>query len=131
MHKKDIVDFLGRAIFMALLITFTYAFAEQSVKQDNILSQQELVSDLNSTNTQATALNPVQLPPYEKEWVSVINKIHFKFCNGNLKIVTDNQKTAQIIIFLQKMQFVIKPLSACEFYCRMYPSESGEVPILS
>ena len=130
-RKEDISNFIGRALFMILFFFLISAFADKSVKPDSGAVQIEFKADLNISAVKATVGSGVQLPLFEKGWVSLTDKENLKFFNENLKILADKKKTDRRMICLQQTHHLIKPVCFCRLYYHLFPVADDEWPILS
>jgi hypothetical protein len=130
-HKRDIIDFAGRLIFITLFFILISAFSGIPSKQDKYTVQYESVIDLCSANTNAVVLNPIIIPSHQIYWVQVADKVHIRLSAESHKIFTDNKKVNQLFIFLQKNQLHIKPNLAAKFYYHFFSPVAEDLPILS
>lgn len=124
--KENIINFLSAVFAMALFLFVISSFSNNSVKQNNTF-QHELISEIHPNNVNAVNVDAFQFPSYKKTGVSLL-KIFF---NENHQTVADNRKIVQIIIFNQKNQLLIKPLSICRFYYHLFSKNAKDLPVLS
>jgi len=129
--KEDISNSVGRVLFMILFFFLIYAFADKSVKPDHKAVQTELNTDLNCASIKAIVSNRIQLPLFQKNWLSQNDNKTFKFFSENLKVLAYNKKTNQRIIYHQLNQDLIKPITKCRFYTHLFPITGKEPPRLS
>lgn len=130
-RKEDISNSIGRILFMILFFFLISAFAGKSVKPDSGAVQTELKASLNMSAIKATVDYKVQLPLFQKNWVSLTDKENLRFFNENLKILADKKETDQRMICLQQTHRTIKPIRIYRFYYHLFPVADDEWPILS
>jgi len=126
-QREDITDYLGRALFVVLFFLLMVAFSDQSVKQTSEPVSVQLVADLHANSVIADA---IQLPSFQKSWVSVDDKTSFQLFNANFKRFTDNRTITQRFISLRRTELLIKPATYYRFYYHLFPKNTDEVPIL-
>mgnify|MGYP001289361246 CR=1 FL=1 len=124
--KENIINFLSAVFAMALFLFVISSFSDNPVKQNNTF-QHELISEIHPNNVNAVNVDAFQFPSYKKTGVSLL-KIFF---NGNHQTVADNRKIVQTIIFNQRNQLLIKPLSICRFYYHLFSKNAKDLPVLS
>ena len=129
--KEDIINFWGRALFVALFFLLVSSFYEKSCIQDRKPFQYALSSALDTNSMNAVSVDNIVLPSFEKNWVSFIDKSNFIFFNEKIKIFADNQRTVLKIISLQKRQRLIKTIILSGFYRNLFPIDNDELPDLS
>ena len=130
-RKDDIINFLGRTLFMVLFFILISAFSQNSFEQDDRSVHYEWISIPNTSTMSAVSVEAIQLPLFDKSWVSVIDKSNFTFFNEDLKISAYNKKISQRIISFQKTQPLIKTTILCGFYHHLFPVDNDELPVLS
>ena len=130
-RKDDIINFWGRVIFMVLFFLLVSSFCEKTFQPKYHSCQYELSSVLNTSTMNAVAVTDIQLPLFEKSWISFIDKSNFSFYNEKLKILSDSEKITQRIISLQKTQRLIKTPILNGFYRHLFPIDNDELPVLS
>ncbi|MCB9013021.1 MAG: hypothetical protein H6539_03180 [Bacteroidales bacterium] len=117
---------------MILFFMVIFAFSDKSVVKDsNIAARQEIISEIQSHDIKAVAVNPVQLPVFQIKWITFIDNVNFRFSDISLGTSSENNKIRQKYIFLKKQQLIIKPKLIAKFYYRMFSSDSPELPVLS
>jgi hypothetical protein len=130
-QKQDMVSIVGRAVFMVFLTFFIASFSINHENSENKYAKQGLVCYSVSVKANADAAVPGQLPIFQKNLISVIDKLSLRFTDNNFKLNADNQKTIQTINSLQKYEQLIKPLNISRFYHYLFPSCADELPVLS
>ena len=132
-EKQNINDLFTRIGLIILFFIIISAFSDKSIIKDTSITQQEIFSDLQSNNINAIVFNSVQLPDYHKGLISINDKYSFRFSDIRLVKFSDNTKTKLVYLFLQKLQFKIKPKLISRFYFFLCPllSNSRELPVLS
>ncbi len=83
-EKQHVHNFLTRIGLIVLFFIVVSAFSNSSVANDNNISQQEFISDLQSYHVNATVSNAVQLPDYHKDQISFIDKSNFRYSDIRL-----------------------------------------------
>jgi hypothetical protein len=129
-EKQNKIDFLGRLIFISLIYLLISVFSQISSQRDNYTVHHESVTYLHSINTNAVAINPVDVPSFQKDWVRVADKMHQDSSDQIHKIFADNKKIIQQFISLQKTQLKIKPKLTFEFYYHLFSPPAEDLPIL-
>jgi hypothetical protein len=124
--KENIINFLSAVFAMALFLFVISSFSDNSVTQ-NTTSRHELVSEIHQNNVNAVNVDPLQFPSYKKTGVPLLRI----FFNENHQTVADNRKIVQTIIFRQRNQLLIKPLSICRFYYHLFSKNAKDLPVLS
>jgi len=124
--KENIINFLSAVFAMALFLFVISSFSDNSVKQNNTF-QHELISEIHPNNVNAVNVDAFQFPSYKKTGGSLL-KIFF---NENHQTIADNRKIVQTIIFHQRNQLLIKPLSICRFYYHLFSKNAKDLPVLS
>ena len=76
-RKDDIINFLGRTLFMVLFFILISAFSQNSFEQDDRSVHYEWISIPNTSTMSAVSVEAIQLPLFDKSWVSVIDKSNF------------------------------------------------------
>jgi hypothetical protein len=130
-QKGDILTYFGTAIFIVLFFLVISAFSKNSGKQTNDVSQIEFVSELHTTSVKAVIADAIQLPVFQKKWVSLLDKMSFKLYHEMLKISADNNKIAQRIFSLRKIQILLKPVLLSRFYYFFFSINPEDLPVLS
>ena len=129
--KEDLINFWGRAIFVVLFLFLISSFYDKSLASDNGSGHYASVSLLDTGTISAASVDVIQLPLFEKSWISLIDKSNFTFFNEHLKIVADSNKIILRITSLQKTQRLIKTTVHCGFYDHLFPIDNDELPVLS
>jgi hypothetical protein len=129
-QKEDIINSIGKTIFIVFFFLLISSFSNKSDKQTNDISQCKVIYELHSNPAQAVIVGDFSLPSVQKS-VTLLDNINSNFFNEDLKIFADSKKITQRIILLQKTQLSIKPITICRFYCHRFSTEVDEIPILS
>ena len=126
-QREDITNYLGRTLFIVLFFLLMVFFSDKSVRQTHLPVKVQSMAELpaNSAITDA-----IQLPSFQKNLVSLEDKMSFKLYNASFKRFDDNRVITQQFISLQQTEFLIKPLTECRFYYHLFSKDTGEVPIL-
>jgi len=129
---EDIGNYFGTALLMVLFIFMVAAFSDGSNQHSIKPVSQEFVSEWNAKSAQAI-LNPdgVQLPAFQKSWVSSVDKLNFSLFNPTFKRSADNRMFAQRFLALQQTELEIKPFILSRFYEPLLPHVADDVPVLS
>ena len=130
-RKTDIINYLGSALFIIFFFLLISSFTDKSVKQTKNTIQFELVFELHSNSGNAIIAEAFQLPSFQKNCLSFIDKTNFRFFNENLKVTSYNRNIAQRILLLQINQVSIKPLIIRRFYYHLSLPDTEEFSILS
>jgi hypothetical protein len=130
-QKGDILTYFGTAIFFVLFFLVISAFSENSGIQINDVSQIEFVTELHTASVKAVITDAIQNPVYHKSWVSLLDRMSFKLFNEKLKISSDNNKIAQRIFSLRKIEILLKPVILGRFYYHPLSINSEDLPVLS
>ena len=130
-RKTDIINYLGSALFIIFFFLLISSFTDKSVKQTKNTIQFELVFELHSNSGNAIIAEAFQLPSFQKNCLSFIDKTNFRLFNENLKVTSYNRNIAQRILLLQINQVSIKPLIIRRFYYHLSLPDTEEFSILS
>ena len=126
-QKEDIANYLGRALFIVLFFLLMGAFSDQSVKSSGFPNKVQSVTESHATPIIADS---IQLPLFQKNLASFVDKKSFQLINTTYKRFADNRKLIQRFISLQQTELLIKPFNHMRFYYRLFPKDSDVVPIL-
>ncbi len=129
-QKEDILNSFGKALIIVLFFLFVSSFSNKPAKQDCI-SRGDLLYELHSNPVKAIIGDAVQFHSYQKNQVSLLNKLCLTFFNENLRIHSDNRNSNQKVISLQIAQRSIKPIHFCRFYYHLFSADSKELPLIS
>ena len=128
---EDISKYLGKALFIVLFLLIVAAFSDRSNQPSIKPVSHELVSEWLSKSAQAISTDAVQLPLFEKNRVSAVDKLILPLFNPTFKLSADNRKIAQRFFSLRQTELVIKPFAMSRFYYHLFPKEAEDVPVLS
>ncbi len=128
---EDISNYLGRVLFIVLFFLLIAAFSDRSVQKSNDGVQSKFISEWQADGAKAVVTDAGQLPLFQKNWISSIDKLNHYLFNTSLKQSAEDRRIAQRIISLRQTELVIKPLSICRFYYHLFPIVAEDVPILS
>src|ERR1035437_8972895 len=103
-RKEDLINFWGRTIFVVLFLFLISSFYDKSLAHENRSIHYASISLLDTGTISAVTVDAIQLPLFEKSWISLIDKSNFAFFNENLKIFAANKKITLRITSLQKTQ---------------------------
>ena len=129
--KEDMINFWGRAIFVVLFLFLISSFYEKSFEHENRSIRYESISLLDTSTISAVSVDAIQLPLFEKSWISLIEKSNFIFFNEYLKIFAFNKKITQKATSYKKIQRLTKTTIQCSFYDHLFPIDNDELPVLS
>ncbi len=128
-QREEKNDYFGSTIFIVLFFLFIVSFSGNSDKAIiGKASQYKIASELHSNTN---ALNDAQYLFCQENLIPLIDKANFKLFNEELKIITDNRLINQRIIFLQKTELLIDPISISMFYHHIHYQDTEGPPILS
>jgi hypothetical protein len=130
-RKEDMVNFLDTAIFMVLVLLLVSFFYAEMTKRNDQPFQNNFMSMTVNSSQNAVTVDVIQLPLYDKSWVSLFDKSNFTFFNEGLKIFADNKEITLRINTILKTQLQIKPPNPCRFYRHLFPIDSDALPNLS
>jgi len=128
---EDISNYLGKALFIVLFFFIVAAFSDQTNQQSIKPVPHELVSEWLSKSAQAINTDAVQLPLFQKSWVSFVDQKSIHLFNATFKQSVDNRKIAQRFFTLHQTELEIKPFAMSRFYYHLYPKVAEDVPVLS
>jgi hypothetical protein len=129
--KEDRANYLGITVFIVFFFLFISAFSDQSINRTKATSRCELITELHLDPVNAIPINIVQLPSFQKSWVSFLDKLNIRLFNEDFKISSFNNKISIKNILLQKTQLSIKPIFICRFYYHLSSTDTEELPVLS
>ena len=128
---SDISNYFGTVLLIALFLLIV-VFISGGLNQQSVLAvSNETVTEWHSVSTLAVRSDAAQLPLFQLNWVSVVDKMHIQFFNPTFKQSSDSRKITQRFLCLCQTELVIKPLSRCCFYYHLFPKGSDIEPILS
>ncbi len=128
---EDIGNYFGTALFIVLFFFIVAAFSDYSNLQSIKPVPHELVSEWHSKSAQAVGADAVQLPLFEKSWVSFVDQKYIHLFNTTFKQSADNRTIAQRFFTLRQTELVIKPFAMSRFYYHLFPKGAEDVPVLS
>jgi len=129
--KEDIIQNLGRVLFLVLFFFVCASFSGNSEKLTYNTAQYEIVTGLHSSTVNAVVADFFQMPAYHKSLLTSIDHKGFLLCNIKFRIAADNRNVAQRIIFLEKSLSSLNPMSTCRFYYHLFSTDDKELPALS
>jgi hypothetical protein len=130
-RQEFIIRCLGRVILIILFFFIISAFSGNSYAQTAHTIRYEFVFELQTDYQHATIADDVQLPSFQRSWVSMIDNLNIRLFNKDFKIFIDNNIINHRILCLQKIQLSHNPLLVYKFYNHQFPKDSDELPILS
>lgn len=128
---EDISNYWGKALFMVLFLFIVAAFSDRSNQQSINPVPHELVSEWLSKSAQAISTEAVQLPLFEKNRVSSVDKLILPLFNPTFKLSADNRKIAQRFFSLHQTKLVIKPFALTRLYYHLFPKVAEDASVLS
>jgi hypothetical protein len=126
-QREDIINYLGRALFVVLFFFLVVSFSGQPVKRTCEPAKIQLAAELHPGPVITDA---AQLPLFQKNLASCVDKMSFQLFNEAFKRSADDRIITQRFIFLRQTELLIKPSTNCRFYYHRFPKDTGEVPIL-
>ncbi|HEY3388144.1 MAG TPA: hypothetical protein VGK38_01125, partial [Prolixibacteraceae bacterium] len=118
---EDISNYLGRALFIVLFFLLMAAFSNRSVEKSSDKVKIELAYEWHATAEKAISVDAVELPLFQKNWVSSVDNLSLQFFNATFKQSADNRKIAQRFISLHQIELVLKPFPISRFYYHHFP----------
>ena len=128
---EDISNYLGRTLFIVLFFLLIAAFSDRSVQKSNDGVQSKFISEWQPDSAKAVVPDAGQLPLFQKNWISSVDKLNLHFFNATLKESAEDRRIARQFISLCQTELQIKPRSICRFYYHLFPIVAEDVPILS
>ena len=128
---EDISNYLGKALFIVLFLFIVAAFSDHSNQQSIKPVPHELVSEWLSKSAQAISTDHVQLPLYQKSWVSLTDQNYIHLFNITFKQSADNRTIAQRFFTLRQTKLGIKPFAMNRFYYHLFPKVAEDASVLS
>ena len=126
-RRADITNYLGRTFFIVLFFFLLVTFSNQSVKQASFPVKIQSIIESQTTSVIADA---IQIPLFQKNWVSSVDKLSFQHFNTTFKRYADDRIITQRFLYLQQNELLIKPLTHDRFYYHFFSNDIGEVPVL-
>ncbi|MDP4290323.1 MAG: hypothetical protein Q8908_04510 [Bacteroidota bacterium] len=130
-RKADMINFLVRALFMALFCLMLSGFRNLSFQEDNSLVKNDWMTLVANGSMNAVPSDAIRLPLFEKSWVSFVDHSNVTFFNARLMVFANDEKTTQRIRSLQKIIPPIKTTLVCGFYYHLFPIDNEVPPALS
>jgi len=130
-RKEDIFQYIGRTLFLVLLLFVMVSVTDNSDKPTCHYAQNEVLTGLDSGTVHAFFSDYNQMPVLQKSLLTSIDKIGFLFYNNKFKIAADGRTIAQQIIFLENSYPSVKTLHACRFYYHLFSTDANAFPVLS
>jgi len=123
-HK---IKYLGFSLFIALFLLFAFSFYEILIKSPNEYYRYELAA----LSSDANALDKIQQPPVNKNWLPQFDNSNFKVITNHIKLLTNHRSVHHRINTLQKIEFLIVHIRPPGFYCHYHLRDTDDPPILS
>jgi hypothetical protein len=130
-QRNDKAIFPGIAMLIMLFFLVISSPSDTPVNRLNDSLKFELISEFHSSPLSADIVQVINLPAFDKKWVTSQDKLSFMVYDQTLKIRSDNLRSAQKLSALQKEEFVTKQIVFYKFYYHMFSLVSSELPSLS
>jgi biopolymer transport protein ExbB/TolQ len=130
-EDQNIPCLWAKLVFVFLLFVFVSAFQSRSSQKEAHPVSCESIYELHAQNNHAVVLNLVQIPSFQKDWLTVEERNHFSEADQKQKIFTDNDKINHLILSLQKIQLKIEPELTLKFFYHLFSSSAKDYLILS
>ena len=132
---KDVGAEIKRSLKSMIFVLF-FCLALSALSGKPVIHKQvariAVVSQINDHHAQATAVDFLQVPSFQKNMLSVSDKQNFRLSDNAIQLLSYNNTESQKIAFLSEYQLSVKPLQFCIFYFNhLYPKGSDKVSILS
>jgi len=118
---EDISNFFGTALFIVLFLFVATIFSDRSNQQSIETVPHQLVNEWHANASQAIPNDAVQLPAFQKSWVSAVDLLNLHLFNPTFKLSSDNRKIAQRFFTLHQTGLVVKPFAMIRFYYHLFP----------
>jgi hypothetical protein len=129
--KDDKANFPGIAVLIMLFFLIISTPSDSAVTHLNDSPKSELVTEFHSSPMSADILLVINIPAFQKNWVTTHDKLGFMVYDRTLKICDDNRTTKLRLNTLQKEEFALKEIVFYRFYYPMFSLVSTELPSLS
>jgi hypothetical protein len=129
-RNEDRFSYVRIALVMVLFLLVLSAFSTRTVKQGPVPSQSDLVSIVLSGNQNALEATAVQLPSFQKSWVTCIDRMKFHLFDVSLKNIPVNRIINQRLVFLRSVELKVKPLLFKGQHYRITSVDPPELPSL-
>ena len=126
---EDKFNYLGKVILMLLFLTVICVHFNRSDKQTNYASQYEQFAEIHSDSAHAVYVDFLQVPSFQKNLISFLDKTGISLFNENFKINIESQNINQRIILLRKSLRYRKPSSIDRFYYHLFSANQNELPL--
>jgi hypothetical protein len=127
-YNDDKKGFWGMAVLIATFVFFASSLTTSNEKHGGFAVHAKPGSGLQSN---ASAINDVQLFFYQKSVHTFIVKTQFNAINDNYKLIADNRLIDQRIVTLLKSAFLIKPGLPQPFHFLYHYPDPDVPPVLS
>lgn len=127
----NISDFWGKLVFTAMFSFLIFAFEGQSYQNEKNDITVEMVNEVQLHNSNALTTNLIQVPSFQKDILTDRERNFISQNNNAHKILTDNHKTHQALLSLQKSRLIVKPQLIVTFYYHLFSGKSKDYPDLS
>jgi hypothetical protein len=126
-NKEDIIRHLGTTILFVLCFILLSVFSRNSTKQDNTVTLQY---QIGSVHILAVSSKNILILSSLQNFLSLVDEKNFRLPNEHLKILIFNKLINQRIVFLRKVELLIKPVAfhGLYYYLSLY---SEDLPVLS
>ena len=130
-QEQKIKDLPGKLLLIAFFLLFIAAFSGNSGNRHEICLEKELVIGLNTLHHEFVPAVPFKLSSYQRNLVSVTDRMHIRFLDRNNFILAENLRISRLISTLQKNTLPDKSELSCRFFYHLYSSNFRELPVLS
>lgn len=126
-EKQNTPYFLTRIGFLILVFFCICAFSSDSESKFSN-SKLEIVTALNIKGKDVSLVKVVQLPAYQKDWITYVERAHLKFSAVKNLLSSCNCKNFEKYKSLQLLQFEIVPKLVAKFYYLLFTTDFIEYP---
>jgi hypothetical protein len=129
-QEKDRSNHVGMAFIAVLFFLFASALFNGSTRKGSDSLQNELISQYHSRSVNAVFVPGIQLPPFQKHWISFTDHMNFRLYNQRFSLFSYNSIINQRITFMSRDELLIKHIFF-RFTYHYFTIESKELPRLS
>lgn len=126
-RNKHNINYLALTILVVLFFLFAFTYYESLIKTSNKALTHELVS----VQSGVTAINKIQQPSLNKNWIPKFDNSNFRLFNEHIKLLINNRLINQKIIVLQKVELSIVVINPPGFYFSYFHRNTEDLPGLS
>jgi len=131
-QKEDNANYFGTLFFMVLFFLLFSSFSDKSANQISFSSQYQLKYEFNISQAKAVVPDVIQVPSVQNSCLYLLYCSNFNLFSERCKILADNSKINQRILFLKKNELLTKPVRLFRWCCfHLHPSGTEKPAILS